>query len=121
MTDEATIIPRVLGVNMAISFFDETQDPVLVLNCILQEDALTSQLAHHGGVEGQCVVPLAFAPEHLKDLVGQIVEGTIRANVLREMVTIWPEQRDEIIQNLLFRWTATLEPGQDGGDGESET
>jgi hypothetical protein len=115
--DEVAMIPRVLGMNLGISFFEETQDPVLVLNAVIPVDAIGEQLAHHAGVEGQCVVPLAFTAQDLQDLIPQIIEGVIRCKTVIEMLTTWPEQRDEIIKNLTFRWTGGVPESQDEGDG----
>jgi hypothetical protein len=39
----------------------------------------------------------------------------MRAAVIREMTTIFPEQRDTILENLLFRWSG----GPDGADDPS--
>lgn len=115
---EMTRIPGVQAVNLNINFFGETQDPILVMNCIVSDDFLGQLLAHHAGVEGQAVIPLAFAPADLQQLIPQIIEGTVRARTIHEMVTTWPEQRDQIVENLFFRWTATLdEVTEQGGDG----
>ena len=115
--DEVAMIPRVVGLNLGISFFAESQDPVLVLNAILPVDAMDSQLAHHGGVEGQCVVPLAFMADDLQGLLPEITEGVIRCRTVIEMITLYPDKRDEIIKNLMFRWTGNLPEGEDEGDG----
>lgn len=107
------MIPRVLGVNLGVNFFGESQDPVVVFNAILPAEVLGEQLAFHGGVPDQCVVPLAFAPEDLQALVPQIVDSVIRSRSIMEMLTIWPDHRDEIIRNILFRWTGQI-TGEDG-------
>lgn len=113
------MIPAVLGVNIGINFFAESQDPVLVLNCIIVEPEEDQPLSHFAGVEGQRVVPLAFTPTELKALIPQIIEGVIRASTVVEMLTTWPEQRDEIIRNLLFRWAGHV--SEDDEDGEPTT
>jgi hypothetical protein len=41
--------------------------------------------------------------------------GCIRARVIQEMITIYPEKRDEIIKNIMFRWTGTIV--EDESDG----
>ena len=115
--DEVAMIPRVVGMNLGISFFEETADPVLVLNAIIPDHAMGEQLAHHAGVEGQCVVPLAFTAGDLKALIPQIVEGVIRCQTVIEMLTTWPEKRDEIIKNQTFRWTGEVPESQDEADG----
>lgn len=38
-----------------------------------------------------------------------IDEAQHRAAVLREMITMFPEQRDSILENLMFRWTGGVD------------
>jgi hypothetical protein len=121
MTDEMVSIPRVLGVNLNINFFGEMKDPALVMNIIISDDFLGDVLAHHAGVEGQAVIPLAFIPDQLQQLIPAVIEGVLRARTVQEMVTTWPDQRDSIMENLLFRWTTTLDPVEQGGDDGEQT
>jgi hypothetical protein len=116
--DEIAFIPRVIGANLGINFFAPDSDPVLVMNCIIFEPETPEQeqLSHFAGVEGQRVVPLAFHPADLEHMIDQIIEGLIRVRVVIEMTTTWPDKRDEIIRNLLFRWAGHV--SDDEGDGD---
>jgi hypothetical protein len=67
------------------------------------------------------VVPLAFIPDQLQQLIPAVIEGVLRARTVQEMVTTWPDQRDSIMENLLFRWTTTLDPEEQGGDDGEQT
>jgi hypothetical protein len=118
MSDEMVSIPRVLGVNLNINFFGEMKDPALVMNLIISDDFMGDALAHHAGLEGQMVIPVAFLPEQLQQLVPPIIEAVLRARTIQEMITTWPEQRAEIMENLLFRWATTLEDVERGDDGD---
>lgn len=119
MSDEIAMIPRVLSINLGINFFDEAADPVLVMNfAILEpEDGMEPRLSYHAGVEGQRVVPLAFTAADISAVLPGLIEGVTRINTIVELLTTWPEKRDEIIRNLLFRWGGHI--GQDDGDGQS--
>jgi hypothetical protein len=86
-------IAKVIGCNIGISFFEGELEPVIVL------------VLHP--VEGQDI-QVALAPDHLEGMLPEFIGACIRARVVAEMVTIYPEQRDEIIQNLMFRWTGTI-------------
>jgi len=119
--DDVAVIPRVLGVNIGISFFEESTDPVIVINAVLSGDMLEKQLAHFGGVEGTCVVPLAFDPTALQGVIPEIIESVIRAKTVTEMFTIWPEQKDEIVKNLVFRWTGQVTGDETDGDGAADS
>jgi hypothetical protein len=36
-------------------------------------------------------------------------EAAVRASMLREMITMFPEQRDSILATLMFRWTGEVD------------
>lgn len=113
--DETTFIPRVLGVHLGINFFDESQDPVIIFNAMLPAD-MDGELAHATESPDVVVLPLAFTPGDLQALIPQIVESVIRSRTIMEMLTTWPEHREEILQNLVFRWTGQLEKEDGNGD-----
>jgi len=53
-----------------------------------------------------------LAMDEAQMVMSIVGETMMRAVVIREMTTIFPEQRDTILENLLFRWSG-------GPDGES--
>ena len=95
-------IAKVMGANIGISFFEGEPDPVIVLT--------------FHPVEGQDV-SVAMTPDNLEGLMPQFIGACIRARTVVEMITTYPEKRDEIIQNLMFRWTGTIVEGDEGGEG----
>ena len=75
------------------------------------------------GVNGEPLIKLVFAGDGQASeiiltmdecavMMSVMGETMMRCAVLREMTTIFPEQRDTIMENLLFRWSG-------GPDGES--
>lgn len=63
---------------------------------------------------------VAITPEDLETCLPAFIGGCIRARVVQELVTIYPERRDELIKNIMFRWTGTIvEDGDDGGSSTS--
>lgn len=60
-----------------------------------------------GGEEASAVIMTMDETAAVMSIVG---ETMMRAAVIREMTTIFPEQRDTILENLLFRWSG----GPDG-------
>ena len=95
-------IAKVLGCNIAISFFEGELEPVIVL-------------AFHRLDEGPDI-QVAISPEHLEGVMPEFIGACIRARTVAEMTTTYPEKRDEIIQNLMFRWTGTIVEDA-GGEG----
>lgn len=93
-------IAKVIGANIGISFFEGEPDPVIVLT--------------FHPVDGQDVA-VAMTPDNLEGLMPQFIGACIRARTVVEMITTYPEKRDEIIQNLMFRWTGTIVEGDDNG------
>jgi hypothetical protein len=98
MDDE--FIPRVTGANIGISFFDGELEPVIILTFF--------------PVDGP-PVNLAISPQDLEGCIPPFMGGCIRARVIQEMVTIYPEKREEILKNIMFRWTGTIV--EDESDG----
>ena len=98
-------IPKVSGCNVGISFFEGELEPVVVLT--------------FRPVEGEDI-SVALSAEDLEGMLPVVIGACIRTRTVTEMVTIYPEQREEIIQNLMFRWTGTLimdEPPLEDGNG----
>jgi monoamine oxidase len=73
------------------------------------------------GVNGEPLVKLVFmgdddataivlTMDECASIMSVVGETMMRAAVIREMTTIFPEQRDTILENLLFRWSG----GPDG-------
>jgi len=87
------LIPKVFGCGLGISFFEGELEPVIVLS--------------FHAVEGQDI-SVALSPEHLEGMLPEFIGACIRARTVAEMTTTYPEKRDEIIQNLMFRWTGTI-------------
>ena len=100
MSDDDTphFATPVHGAGVGITVFDVTADPVIVLT-------------YH--LEGEVTIHLSMTADELEATIPPIIGAVIRARVLTEMITLYPERRDEIIQNILFRWT-------DGEMGESD-
>jgi len=99
VADEEFIpVPLATGANFGISVFEGHVDPVVVLAF---------------PVEGGNPVQVAMFPDALESLVPLMVAACIRARVVNEMITTFPEQRDDILKNIMFRWTGTIE--DDGG------
>ena len=93
-------IAKVIGCTLGISFFEGEPDPMVIVTL--------------HPVEGSDL-SVALAPDHLEGLMPQFIGACIRARTVMEMVTTYPEKRDEILQNLMFRWTGTIVEGEDGG------
>jgi monoamine oxidase len=70
------------------------------------------KLVFMGEAEGSAVIMTMDETAVVMSVVG---ETMMRAAVIREMTTIFPEQRDTILENLLFRWSG----GPDGADDPS--
>jgi hypothetical protein len=62
-------------------------------------------------VEAVEPLEILFSEAEVDAAVGLILEGRVRAAVLREMLTMFPEQRDAILANVVFRWTGEVEDG----------
>jgi len=58
---------------------------------------------------------IILAMDECASVMSVVGETMMRAAVIREMTTIFPEQRDTILENLLFRWSG----GPDGSDDPS--
>ena len=110
MTDDSesveVFVPVIQGVRMGVTFFGDAPEPVIVMQ-MSAKDADGEPMTFIG----------AFHPVNLEALIPEIVEAVIRARTIMEMVTTWPEQREEILKNLAFRWTGHVEPGEDGING----
>jgi hypothetical protein len=50
-------------------------------------------------------VAIVLAMDEVAVMMSIVGESMMRAAVIREMTTIFPEQRDTIMANLLFRWS----------------
>ena len=99
---DEVIVPQVIGVHFGVSFAGETPEPVVVVALRLADN----QVHHYG-----------FVPPDLQGIIPEMVESVIRAKTIMEMITTWPDQREEIIKNLAFRWTGAVAPMEDDGDG----
>jgi hypothetical protein len=86
-------IAKVTGCLVGISFFEGELEPVIVLTW--------------HPMEGDDI-SVAISPEHLEGMMPEFIGACIRARTVAEMTTTYPEKRDEIIQNLMFRWTGTI-------------
>lgn len=95
-------IAKVAGANIGISFFEGEPDPVIVLTL--------------HPVEGKDI-SVALTPDHLEGMMPQFIGACIRARTVVELITTYPEKRDEIIQNLMFRWTGTIVEDDEDGAG----
>lgn len=104
---EEVFVPLIDGVRMGVSFFEEAPEPMIVISFV-GHDADGDVTTSYG----------AFAPQHLQGLIPEIVDAVIRAQTIMEMVTTWPEQREEILKNLAFRWTGSFDTSEDEGNGE---
>jgi hypothetical protein len=78
------------------------------------------------GVNGEPLVKLVFmgddeatevilAMDECAVVMSVVGETLMRCSVIREMTTMFPEQRDTILENLMFRWSG----GPDGTDPSS--
>ena len=111
--DEHVMVPHVAGLNIGIYF--PGGDPMLVLNAVLPVEAIEMQLAYLRP-DGLVVVPLAIAAHELQKFIPEIIESVLRARTITEMITTWPENREEIMKNIAFRWTGQMV--EDDGDGQ---
>ena len=96
MTDEEEfeVVPHATGAVIGITFFPETPDPVLVITF------------HVGDEEGApSTLRVGMSADELESMIPTMLGAVVRARVITEMTTVYPEKRDEILQNLLFRWT----------------
>lgn len=96
-------IPRAAGCNVAISFFEGEPDPVLVLGWRTVDDKPDVQVA--------------FLPDDLEQMLPVIIGAVIRARTVMEVTTIYPEQREEIVKNLMFRWAGVIVEEEGGEEG----
>ena len=94
MDEEDILVPLATGTNFGISVFEGHVDPVVVVSFM---------------VENGDPVQVAMLPGDLESLVPLLVSACIRARVVNEMITTFPEQRGEILKNIVFRWTGTIE------------
>jgi hypothetical protein len=115
--EEVSFIPRVLGLTHGISIFEESQDPVVVVSLLLPNDVDVENLVYRTSDGMAMVLPVAFTPSDLQMFVPEMIESVIRARTLTELLTTWPERRDEIIANVHFRWTGEVPPSEDDDDG----
>lgn len=97
MSDE--FIAKITGCNISISFFEGEPEPVIVLTWhpLDSDDIL-----------------MAISPENLEAMLPAITGAMIRARVVAEMTTIYPEKREEILQNIMFRWAGQIVEEDDG-------
>jgi hypothetical protein len=86
-------IAKVVGCGIGISFFEGELEPVITISW--------------QPIEGN-PIQIAISPEHLEGMLPEFIGACIRARTVAEMTTTYPEKRDEIIQNLMFRWTGTI-------------
>ena len=84
--------------------------------------------SRHGlpvGAEVSRVAPSPTGRPHigtaLQGVIPEIIESVIRAKTVTEMFTIWPEQKDEIVKNLMFRWTGQVTGDETDGDGAADS
>ena len=100
MDADSEFVPKATGINIGITFFEETTDPIVVLTYSLA----TGGTIHVGmdGVDLESVIPI-------------IVGAVVRARTITEMITLYPDKRDEIIRNIMFRWTGVIEGDEEGG------
>ena len=94
-------ISRAEGCNVVITFFEGEPDPVLVLGWRI--------------VEGPDI-KVAFLPDDLEQMLPVIIGAVIRARTVMEVTTIYPERREEIVKNLMFRWGGLIVEDE-GGEG----
>lgn len=110
MTDDSesveVFVPVIQGMHMGVTFFEGSSEPLIVVQ-MGANDADGEPMTFIG----------AFNPFNLEALIPEIVEAVIRARTIMEMVTTWPEQREEILKNLAFRWTGHVDEGKDGVNG----
>lgn len=90
---------RAAGLNIAVNL-DDDDEPYLILAF---QDAF-----------GNSTEDIALTPQDMEGMIPYIVESLVRSRTILEMVTLWPEQRREIIQNVLFRWAGVIEEDPDG-------
>jgi hypothetical protein len=98
--EEPVIVPLATGANFGISFFEGHRDPVVVLTF---------------PVQGTNPVQVGMTAEDLESILPIMVGAVIRSRVVTEMITTYPEQREEIVKNLMFRWTGTIVEEQENG------
>ena len=94
-------IAKVTGCNIGISFFEGEPEPVIVLGW--------------QPFEGE-PIQVAISPEDLEAAMMPFLGACIRARVVQEMVTIYPEQREEIIKNIMFRWAGAIVEETENGE-----
>jgi hypothetical protein len=97
-------IPKVSGANIGISFFEGELEPVIVLT--------------FHPVDGP-PVNVAISPQDLESCMPAFIGAAIRARTVQELVTIYPEKREEMIKNIMFRWTGTIVGDEEDGTSQS--
>lgn len=92
--DEAMPTYSPTGVSLTLGL-NEFNDPLvsLVFQVGFEEDAIEMVLNEP---EVSAVITLTQ-------------EGLVRAQVMREMITMFPDKMDEIVATLMFRWTGSID------------
>lgn len=97
--DFPELVPHAMAASIGITFFPESADPVIVLTYHLDD----------GGV-----LRIGMSADEMESMIPTQLGAIVRARVITEMITLYPEKRDEILQNILFRWTGELGEAGDG-------
>lgn len=96
MSDD--FIPRAMGASVTLAFFEGQLEPVIILNF------------HHTDEEGNPTPDsqIAIHGDDMEASMPTLIAGVVRARTMAEMLTMYPEKRDEIVANLMFRWTGEI-------------
>lgn len=54
-------------------------------------------------------IEMVLGMDDLVSCIGSAQEALMRASVLREMLTMFPDQKDQILANVLFRWKGSID------------
>ena len=88
----ATYYPMGLSISIALNEIDE---PVVSMLFQVPDD--------------EDVIEMVFDMQEIGAALGLSQEGMIRGNVLREMLTMFPDDKDKILANVMFRWTGMID------------
>ena len=83
-----------LGVRIGLGL-NELGDPMISVDMVLNEDG--------------DAVSYVFTEQGIVGALASIQEGLVRAMVVREMITMFPEQTDQILATVHFHWTGMID------------
>ena len=86
-----------IGVSLTLGL-NEVNDPLV---------SLVFQVANTP--EDEDTIEMVLNESETAAVLALVQEGLVRSQVMREMITMFPDKMDEIVATLMFRWTGSID------------